>query len=189
MFITAMIGLTHRQTKLFQDEAFQILSTLLSFALLIGGLLYWVKSNYETIENVSLNRGTRYVLVAGVVLFVLSPALLAALMIVGWVIAIVRKLFGEGNQGVTLLADRTPYRFFVHPESGRFKIVSAGRGKRFDPADLSISEKEFAQAPVQLNSTMDDDLVFIDGATSQGSLITQRKRSRFYILSANRRTN
>jgi hypothetical protein len=57
----------------------------------------------------------------------------------------------------------TPYRFFVHPESGRFKIVSAGRGKKFDPADLSISEKELLQAPVRRHSTVDEDLVFIDG--------------------------
>jgi hypothetical protein len=56
----------------------------------------------------------------------------------------------------------TPYRFFVH-RNGQFKIVSAGRGKTFDPSDLGISERELAQAPVRLNPTMDDDIVFIDG--------------------------
>ena len=84
----------------------------------------------------------------------------------------------------------TPYRFFVHPESGRFKIVSAGRGKKFDPADLTISEKEFAQAPVQRNSTMDDDLVFIDGRNFTRIFDYPKEAESFlYILSANRRTN
>jgi hypothetical protein len=57
----------------------------------------------------------------------------------------------------------TPYRFFVYPANGQYKIVSAGRGKRFDPADLGISEQELRQAPEKRNATMSDDIVFIDG--------------------------
>jgi hypothetical protein len=57
----------------------------------------------------------------------------------------------------------TPYRFFVYPANGQYKIVSAGSGKRFDPADLGISEQELRQAPEKRNATLSDDIVFIDG--------------------------
>ena len=57
----------------------------------------------------------------------------------------------------------TPYRFFVYPENGQYKIVSAGSGKRFDPGDLGISEQELREAPVERNATLSDDIVFIDG--------------------------
>lgn len=40
----------------------------------------------------------------------------------------------------------TPYRFFVYPENGQYKIVSAGRGKKFDPSDLGISQQELMHA-------------------------------------------
>jgi hypothetical protein len=57
----------------------------------------------------------------------------------------------------------TPYRFFVYPQNGQYKIVSAGRGRKFDTADLGISWKELAQAPERRNASLDDDIVFIDG--------------------------
>ena len=57
----------------------------------------------------------------------------------------------------------TPYRFFVHAETGRFKIVFAGRGKKFESAEFGITEKEFSQAPERRNASLDDNIVFIDG--------------------------
>jgi hypothetical protein len=58
----------------------------------------------------------------------------------------------------------TPYRIFVYSETGRFKIVSAGRDKKFDTVEFGISEKELdSQAPERRNASLDDDIVFIDG--------------------------
>ena len=56
----------------------------------------------------------------------------------------------------------TPYRFFVN-RNGQFKIVCAGRGKKFDAADLGISDIELMLGPEIRNASLDDDIVFIDG--------------------------
>jgi len=57
----------------------------------------------------------------------------------------------------------TPYRFFVF-SNGQYKIVSAGRAKKFDPADLGITEAELTGIQHQrTNASLDDDIVFIDG--------------------------
>ncbi|MBI3550943.1 MAG: hypothetical protein HY077_00370 [Elusimicrobia bacterium] len=57
----------------------------------------------------------------------------------------------------------TPYRFFIFPENGQYKIVSAGSDKKFDPENLRITEDELRQAPEKRSSKMSDDIVFIDG--------------------------
>src|SRR5688572_2905331 len=59
----------------------------------------------------------------------------------------------------------TPYRIFVNSETGSFKIVSAGRDKKFDTVEFAFSEKDLdsRQAPERRNASLDDDIVFIDG--------------------------
>jgi hypothetical protein len=57
----------------------------------------------------------------------------------------------------------TPYRFFIYPGNGQYKIVSAGSDKKFDPENLRIIEDELKWAPEQRFSTLNDDIVFIDG--------------------------
>lgn len=58
----------------------------------------------------------------------------------------------------------TPYRFFIFPGNGQYKIVSAGRGKKFDSRDFGIQEKELMNGPAQrVNPNLDADIVFIDG--------------------------
>ena len=58
----------------------------------------------------------------------------------------------------------TPYRFFVQPETGQFKIVSAGRGKKFDTLEFGISDVNYrVETPERRNQSLDDNIVFIDG--------------------------
>ena len=57
----------------------------------------------------------------------------------------------------------TPYRFFIYPGNGQYKIVSAGSDKKFDPENLRITEDELRWAPEQRFSTLNDDIVFICG--------------------------
>lgn len=57
----------------------------------------------------------------------------------------------------------TPYRFFIYPGNGQYKIVSAGSDKKFDPENLRITEDELNWAPPQRFATLNDDIVFIDG--------------------------
>jgi hypothetical protein len=57
----------------------------------------------------------------------------------------------------------TPYRFFIYPRNGQYKIVSAGSDKKFDPENLEITEGELKQAPEKRFPTLIDDIVFIEG--------------------------
>lgn len=58
----------------------------------------------------------------------------------------------------------TPYRFFIFPENGQFKIVSAGSDRKFDKANLSLTAEELRKHPPEVrNPTLADDIVFVDG--------------------------
>jgi len=59
----------------------------------------------------------------------------------------------------------TPYRIFVQPETGQFKIVSAGRSKKFDTREFGIADVNYLIRSVERrNSSLNDNIVFIDGA-------------------------
>jgi hypothetical protein len=61
----------------------------------------------------------------------------------------------------------TPYRLLVYPGNRwgfRYKIVSAGSDKKFDPANLGLSEQEIMKPlPEKRSLELSDDIVFIDG--------------------------